>query len=80
MHLAAPLAGIDTDDSLPLSHRRAGHIWAHRADGLLVRRDAGSGRRTAELQLPEPGAVGIADVGRELWIATPTGQIIIVRR
>ena len=55
-------------------------IWAHRADGLLVSLDAGSGRRTAELQLPEPGAVGITDVGRELWIAAPTGQIIIVKR
>ena len=55
-------------------------IWAHRADGLLVSLDADSGRRTGQLQLPEPGAAGIADVGRELWIATPTGRIIIVKR
>ena len=45
----------------------------------LVRLDAGTGRRTGQVDLPEPGAAGLAQVGRELWIASPDGRITVVR-
>ena len=44
----------------------------------LVRLDAGSGRRLGHIDLPEPGVAGIAKVGREIWVATPGGRIVVV--
>ncbi len=45
----------------------------------VVRLDAGSGRRTGHVDVPEPGAAGLANVGRELWAASPDGKITVVR-
>lgn len=59
-------------------------IWAQvsREPGprdRLVRLDAGSGRPNGEVALGEPGVTGMAAVGRELWVATPGGNIVVVR-
>ncbi len=45
----------------------------------LVRLDADSGRRRGQVALPEPGVTGMAKVGRDLWVATPGGNIVVVR-
>ena len=45
----------------------------------LVRLDAGTGRRTAQVEVPDPGTVGLVRVGRELWIGHPNGRITVVR-
>jgi streptogramin lyase len=45
----------------------------------LVRIDAGTGRRTGSVSISEPGAAGLAQVGRELWVASPDGRITVVR-
>lgn len=45
----------------------------------LVRLDANTGRRRGQVVLPEPGVAGMAKVGRELWVATPGGELIVVR-
>jgi hypothetical protein len=62
-----------------------GALWVHverapAAPDRLVRLDAGSGRRTGEVDLPEPGVTGMAVVGGELWVATPGGKLVVVRR
>ena len=59
-------------------------LWAQvsndsAAPDQLVRLDAGSGRRLGHVDLPEPGVTGIARVGREVWVATPGGTIVVVR-
>jgi PQQ-like domain len=46
----------------------------------LVELDARSGRRRGQAQLPESGVIGMATVGREIWVATPAGKIVVVRR
>jgi PQQ-like domain len=45
----------------------------------LVRLDADSGRRRGQVALPEPGVTGMAKVGRDVWVATPGGKIVVVR-
>jgi outer membrane protein assembly factor BamB len=45
----------------------------------LVRLDAGTGRRTAQVEVPDPGTVGLVRVGRELGIGHPNGRITVVR-
>ena len=45
----------------------------------LVRIDAGTGRRTGQVDLPGAGAAGLAQVGRDLWIAGVDGRITVVR-
>ena len=45
----------------------------------LVQIDVGTGRRTGQLDLPGPGVAGMAEVGRDLWIAHPDGRITVVR-
>jgi sugar lactone lactonase YvrE len=47
--------------------------------GRLARVDADSGRRLGEIDLPERGVAGMAKVGRDLWVATPDGRIVVVR-
>jgi hypothetical protein len=59
-------------------------LWVHLARSpelrdRVVRLDAGSGRRTGQVDVPEPGAAGLARVGRELWVASPDGRITVVR-
>jgi PQQ-like domain len=71
----------------PLRSFAAGHddtLWAfldrtpERRD-RLVRIDAGTGRRTGQVDVSEPGAAGLAPVGRDLWLASPDGRITVVR-
>jgi RNA polymerase sigma factor (sigma-70 family) len=45
----------------------------------LVRIDAGTGRRTGQVDVSDPGAAGLARVGRDLWLASPDGRITVVR-
>jgi hypothetical protein len=45
----------------------------------LVRLDADSGRPRGQVALPEPGVAGMAKVGRDIWVATPGGNIVVVR-
>jgi hypothetical protein len=45
----------------------------------LVRVDAATGRRTGQVNVRDPGAAGLAKVGRELWAASPDGSITVVR-
>jgi PQQ-like domain len=45
----------------------------------LVRLDADSGRARGQVAMPEPGVAGMAKVGRDIWVATPGGKIVIVR-
>jgi hypothetical protein len=45
----------------------------------LARLDADSGRRLGQVDLPERGVAGMAKVGRDLWVATPDGKIVVVR-
>jgi sugar lactone lactonase YvrE len=45
----------------------------------LVRLDADTGRPSGQVALPEPGVAGMAKVGRDLWVATPGGTIVVVR-
>jgi hypothetical protein len=59
-------------------------LWAHvsrapdRPD-QLVRLDADSGERTGQVDLAEPGVAGMVRVGREVWVATPGGKVVVVR-
>jgi hypothetical protein len=45
----------------------------------LVRLDADSGRPRGQVTMPEPGVSGMARVGRDIWVATPSGRIVVVR-
>jgi hypothetical protein len=59
-------------------------LWAYVSGGpagrdRLVRLDAGSGRRLGQVDLPEPDVAGMAKVGRDVWVATPGGKIVVVR-
>jgi hypothetical protein len=45
----------------------------------LVRLDAGSGRQTGQLEVPDAGTVGLVRVGREMWIGHPNGRVTVVR-
>ena len=59
-------------------------LWAHASRDSarrdeLVRLDAGTGRVQGRVSLPEPDAAGIATVGRDVWVATPGGRIVVVR-
>jgi membrane peptidoglycan carboxypeptidase len=44
-----------------------------------VRIDAGTGGRTGQVDLAGAGAAGLAQVGRDLWIAGADGRITVVR-
>jgi hypothetical protein len=45
----------------------------------LVRLDPDSGRVRGQVAMPEPGVAGMAKVGRDIWVATPGGRIVVVR-
>ena len=59
-------------------------LWVHVSRepvdrGQLVRLDADTGRRTGVVALPVAETSGLAKVGRDLWVATPGGAIMVVR-
>ncbi len=78
-------------DDMGWLHYHDGLLWAQVAGSptanastspardWLARLDADSGRRRGQVELPEAGVAGMADVGRELWVATPSGIMIVVR-
>ena len=59
-------------------------IWVHASDvaagrDRLVEMDPRSGRVLSSTGLPEFGIAGMTFVGRDLWITTPAGKVMIVR-
>jgi hypothetical protein len=59
-------------------------IWLHASDvtggrDRLVEIDPRTGRVRSSTGLPEFGIAGMAPVGRDLWITTPAGKVMIVR-
>ena len=59
-------------------------LWVHvsresAGPDQLVRLDADTGRRTGQISLPLADAAGLAKRGRDVWIATPGGAIMVVR-
>ena len=61
-----------------------GALWVQYATGpdeggRLARLDVDGGRRLGDVALPDSGVAGMAKVGRDLWVATPGGTIIVVR-
>ena len=45
----------------------------------VVRIDGGTGRRTGQVDLSDPGVAGLAQIGRDLWVAGSDGRIAVVR-
>jgi len=68
-------------------HGREGDLWVQvlapessdLAHDQLLRLDPESGRRRGAIELPATGVAGMADVGRDLWTATPGGAVTIIR-
>ena len=65
--------------------RRGSTLWVHASDaaaGLdrLVELDLDSGEILSRATLPEFGATGGTFVGRQLWIATPAGKLMVLER
>ena len=58
-----------------ISRRSRGDVTRDR----LLRLDPETGRRRGAIELPAAGVAGMADVGRELWTATPSGTITVIR-
>jgi hypothetical protein len=61
-----------------------GRIWMHASDvsggrDRLVEMDPRSGKVLSSTGLPEFGIAGMTPVGRDLWITTPSGRVMIVR-
>jgi hypothetical protein len=59
-------------------------IWLHASDvaagrDRLVELDLATGRELSSTVLPEFGIAGMTPVGRDLWITTPSGSVIVVR-
>ena len=67
---------------LPL--RRGSTLWIHASDAAgrdrLVELDLDTGEVLSRATLPEFGATGLAFVGREQWIATPNGHLMVLER
>ncbi len=58
-------------------------VWLHASDvaagrDRLVEIDLGTGRERSSTVLPEFGIAGMTPVGRDLWITTPSGSVIVV--
>jgi outer membrane protein assembly factor BamB len=73
---------IGDSSTLPLVLE--GRIWVHASDvaagrDRLVEIEPRSGRVLSSTGLPEFGIAGITPVGRDLWITTPNGKVMIVR-
>jgi len=62
-----------------------GALWVHVADAeggsdRLFELDLRTGATRGVTPLPEFGAAGLARVGRELWITTPDGKLMVLRK
>jgi streptogramin lyase len=67
-----------------LPARRGSTLWIHASDAAgrdrLVELDLDSGEILSRATLPEFGAAGATFVGRQLWIATPNGHLMVLER
>ena len=73
---------IGDTSTLPLVTEE--RMWVHASDvaagrDRLVEMDPRSGRVLSSTGLPEFGIAGMTQVGRDLWITTPAGKVMIVR-
>ena len=63
---------------------RGSTLWIHASDAAgrdrLVELDLDSGEILSRATLPEFGATGGAFVGRQLWLATPNGNLMVLER
>jgi len=60
--------------SFELFYVRHVDVCASRARGARY-----AGHQTGQVEVPDPGTVGLVRVGRELWIGHPDGRITVVR-
>jgi hypothetical protein len=61
-----------------------GTLWVHvtrdsAGPDRLVRLDGDTGERTGYVDLPEPDVAGMVRVGREVWVGSPGGKVVVVR-
>ena len=63
---------------------RGSTLWIHASDAAgrdrLVELDLDSGEILSRATLPEFGTTGATFVGRQLWIATPNGNLMVLER
>lgn len=63
---------------------RGDTLWVHASDAAgrdrLVELDLTSGELRSSAPLPEFGAAGAALVGRQVWITTPNGRLMVLQR
>jgi outer membrane protein assembly factor BamB len=63
---------------------RGSTLWIHASDAAgrdrLVELDLDSGEVLSRASLPEFGAAGATFVGRQLWITTPGGRLMVLER
>ena len=63
---------------------RGSALWIHASDAAgrdrLVELDLDSGDTLSRVTLPEFGATGLAFVGRQMWITTPNGHLMVLER
>jgi len=73
---------LGTSVSLPLL--RGSTLWVHASDARgrdrLVELDLASGEVRSSATLPQFGIAGGALVGRQLWITTPGGRLMVLQR
>jgi hypothetical protein len=59
-------------------------LWIHASDAAgrdrLVELDLDSGEVRSSAGLPQFGAAGLALVGRQLWVTTPGGRLMVLQR
>jgi hypothetical protein len=64
--------------------RRGSTLWIHASDAAgrdrLVELDLDTGEVLSRATLPEFGASGLALVGRQQWITTPDGKLMVLQR
>jgi streptogramin lyase len=67
-----------------IPYLRGSSLWIHASDAAgrdrLVELDLASGRTRSSIVLPEFGASGVTTVGRQFWITTPNGKVMVLQR
>jgi outer membrane protein assembly factor BamB len=67
-----------------IPYLRGSSLWIHASNAAgrdrLVELDLASGQTRSSVVLPEFGASGVATVGRQLWITTPNGKVMVLQR
>jgi streptogramin lyase len=67
-----------------IPYLRGTSLWIHASDAAgrdrLVELDLASGHTRSSVVLPEFGAAGVATVGRQFWITTPNGKVMVLQR